>query len=71
MAGTLRELIARHHPLVVPSIYDGISALVAAGGSTLSLQESWGGIGGILGYDDFLGVPAAREKARQYGLLDD
>ena len=28
MASTLRELIARHHPLVVPSIYDGISALM-------------------------------------------
>jgi 2-methylisocitrate lyase-like PEP mutase family enzyme len=44
---------------------------LASDGSTLSLQESWGGIPGISAYDEFLGIPAAREKATQYGLLDD
>jgi 2-methylisocitrate lyase-like PEP mutase family enzyme len=44
---------------------------LAADGSTQGLQESWGGIPGIIAYDDFLGIPAAREKARQYGLLDE
>jgi hypothetical protein len=36
----------------------------------VSLEEAFGGIPGIIGYDDFLGIPAAREKAAQYGLLD-
>ena len=46
-------------------------ATLAAEGSTQSLQEGWGGIPGIGAYDDFLGIPAVREKAAQYGLLDD
>jgi 2-methylisocitrate lyase-like PEP mutase family enzyme len=53
---------------------DGLRAAfsaLASDGSTLSLQESWGGIPGIRAYDEFLGIPAAREKATQYGLLDD
>jgi 2-methylisocitrate lyase-like PEP mutase family enzyme len=58
------------HMAAAAGLRTAFSAL-AADGSTLSLQESWGGIGGIGAYDDFLGVPAAREKARQYGLLDD
>jgi 2-methylisocitrate lyase-like PEP mutase family enzyme len=43
---------------------------LAAEGSTKSLQEGWGGIPGIRAYDDFLGIPAVREKAGQYGLLE-
>jgi 2-methylisocitrate lyase-like PEP mutase family enzyme len=39
--------------------------------SAVALEEGLGGIPGLIGFDDFLGVPAAREKARTYGLLDD
>ncbi|UFS58741.1 isocitrate lyase/PEP mutase family protein [Subtercola endophyticus] len=64
-------------------LYYGISHLVtraalqraftvlATEGSTVSLEEELGGIPGIIGFDDFLGVPAARVKAGQYGLLDE
>jgi 2-methylisocitrate lyase-like PEP mutase family enzyme len=64
-------------------LYYGISHLAAAAalrnaftvlareGSTVSLEESLGGIPGIIGFDDFLGVPEAKEKAGQYGLLDE
>jgi 2-methylisocitrate lyase-like PEP mutase family enzyme len=58
------------HMAATAGLRTAFSAL-AADGSTVSLQESWGGIPGIIAYDDFLGIPVAREKARQYGLLDD
>lgn len=58
------------HMAAAAGLRTAFSAL-AADGSTLRLQESWGGIPGIIAYDDFLGIPAAREKAWQYGLLDD
>jgi 2-methylisocitrate lyase-like PEP mutase family enzyme len=58
------------HMAAAAGLRTAFSAL-AADGSTQGLQESWGGIPGIIAYDDFLGIPAAREKARQYGLLDD
>ncbi|UFS58756.1 isocitrate lyase/PEP mutase family protein [Subtercola endophyticus] len=38
--------------------------------SAVALEEGFGGIAGIVGYDDFLGIPDARENAAKYGLLD-
>jgi 2-methylisocitrate lyase-like PEP mutase family enzyme len=58
------------HMAATAGLRTAFSAL-AADGSTLRMEESWGGIPGLRAYDDFLGIPSAREKARQYGLLDD
>ncbi|NQX28096.1 isocitrate lyase/PEP mutase family protein [Microbacteriaceae bacterium VKM Ac-2854] len=38
--------------------------------SAVSLEERLGGIPGLVGFDDFLGIEAARAKARAFGLLD-
>lgn len=45
--------------------------ILAAEGSAVSLEQELGGIPGIIGFDEFLGVGEAREKAQQYGLLGD
>jgi 2-methylisocitrate lyase-like PEP mutase family enzyme len=56
--------------LVVRNALSRAFGILAKDGSTVSLEEELGGIPGIIGFDDFLGVPQAREKAGQYGLLD-
>ena len=38
--------------------------------SAVALEERLGGIPGLIGFDSFLGIEAARENARSYGLLD-
>jgi len=39
--------------------------------SAVSLEESLGGIPGLIGFDDFLGIAGVREHARAFGLLDE
>jgi 2-methylisocitrate lyase-like PEP mutase family enzyme len=56
--------------LVVRNALSRAFSVLAKERSTVSLEEELGGIPGIIGFDDFLGVPQAREKARQFGLLD-
>jgi 2-methylisocitrate lyase-like PEP mutase family enzyme len=57
--------------LVVRNALARAFGILAKEGSTVSLEEGLGGIPGIIGFDDFLGVPQAKEKAAQYGLLDE
>jgi 2-methylisocitrate lyase-like PEP mutase family enzyme len=56
--------------LVVQQALRRAFGILAEQGSTVSLENELGGIPGLIGFDDFLGVPDAREKAAQYGLLD-
>jgi methylisocitrate lyase len=46
-----------------------VFTVLAGEGSAVSLEEELGGIPGLIGFDDFLGIGAAREKAQHYGLL--
>ncbi|MGW2054264.1 isocitrate lyase/PEP mutase family protein [Streptomyces sp. NPDC001840] len=57
------------HMSATPAMRAAYAAL-AAEGSTVSIEESWNGVQGVLGYDAFLGGDAVRAKAEQYGLLD-
>jgi 2-methylisocitrate lyase-like PEP mutase family enzyme len=57
--------------LVVRSALTHAFSVLAKERSTVSLEEELGGIPGIIGFDTFLGVPQAKEKAAQYGLLDE
>ncbi|MFJ5265631.1 oxaloacetate decarboxylase [Streptomyces sp. NPDC088387] len=45
-------------------------ATLAAEGSTVSIEEWWKGLEGLLAYDSFLGIDEVRAKARQYGLIE-
>ena len=56
--------------LVVRQALRRAFGILAEQGSTVSLEEELGGIPGLIGFDDFLGVPEVRKKAAQYGLLD-
>jgi 2-methylisocitrate lyase-like PEP mutase family enzyme len=56
--------------LVVRNALSRAFSILATEGSTVSLEDELGGIPGIIGFDTFLGVPQAREKAGQFGLLD-
>ncbi|WP_178945674.1 oxaloacetate decarboxylase [Kocuria sp. TGY1127_2] len=57
--------------LVVRNALSRAFSVLSAEGSAVSLEEELGGIPGIIGFDDFLGVPQAREKAEQFGLIDE
>jgi 2-methylisocitrate lyase-like PEP mutase family enzyme len=57
--------------LVVRNALTHAFSVLAKERSTVSLEEELGGIPGIIGFDTFLGVPQAKEKAAQYGLLDE
>jgi 2-methylisocitrate lyase-like PEP mutase family enzyme len=57
--------------LVVRNALTRAFSVLAKERSTVSLEEELGGIPGIIGFDTFLGVPQAKEKAAQYGLLDE
>jgi 2-methylisocitrate lyase-like PEP mutase family enzyme len=57
--------------LVVRKALSRAFEILAKEGSTVSLEEELGGIPGIIGFDTFLGVPQAKEKAAQFGLLDE
>jgi 2-methylisocitrate lyase-like PEP mutase family enzyme len=56
--------------LVVRNALERALTVLKSEGSTVGLEEELGGIPGIIGFDDFLGVPQAREKAGEFGLLD-
>jgi methylisocitrate lyase len=56
--------------LVVRNALSRAFSVLAKERSTVSLEEELGGIPGIIGFDDFLGVPQARKKAAQFGLID-
>jgi 2-methylisocitrate lyase-like PEP mutase family enzyme len=57
--------------LVVRNALSRAFSILATEGSTVSLEDELGGIPGIIVFDTFLGVPQAREKAGQFGLLDE
>lgn len=57
--------------LVVRNALSRAFSILSTEGSTVSLEDELGGVPGIIEFDDFLGVPQAREKAGQFGLLDD
>jgi 2-methylisocitrate lyase-like PEP mutase family enzyme len=57
--------------LVVKTALTRAFGVLAAEHSTVSLEDELGGIPGLIGFDSFLGVPAARQKAGQYGLIDE
>jgi 2-methylisocitrate lyase-like PEP mutase family enzyme len=56
--------------LVVRNALRRAFGILAEQGSTVSLEEELGGIPGIIGFDDFLGIADVRGRAARYGLLD-
>lgn len=56
--------------LVVRQALTRAFSVLASERSAVSLENELGGIPAIIGFDDFLGVPEARTKAGQFGLLD-
>jgi methylisocitrate lyase len=64
-------------------LYSGLAHLAAVAGirqafsvlaserSAVPLEQSLGGIPGLIGFDDFLGIVAVRDNARTFGLLDE
>jgi 2-methylisocitrate lyase-like PEP mutase family enzyme len=56
--------------LVVRNALTRAFGILAKDRSSVSLEDELGGIPAIIDFDTFLGVPKAREKAGQFGLLD-
>jgi 2-methylisocitrate lyase-like PEP mutase family enzyme len=56
--------------LVVRNALSRAFTILKTEGSAVSLEDELGGVPAIIDFDTFLGVPQAREKAGQFGLLD-